>query len=208
MIRVTVLDHGAGNLRSVYRSLAAVGAEVTTSADPQVIAEATHLVVPGQGAFGDCMTRLDRQGLANPIHSHIVSGKPYLGICLGLQILFETGSEGGLHQGLGVLGGTCERIPQRAGAKVPHMGWSQVNGPVGSEVQHAGLVPMLGQWFYFVHSYQVIPKNQALDRVVVHHGGMEIVAAIAKDNVLACQFHPEKSHIAGLSVMRRFLETS
>ena len=208
MKRVVIVDHGAGNLRSVVRAFEAVNAAPMVSNQAQDIRNATHVVVPGQGAFADCMRRLDELGLVHPIMEHIASDKPYLGICLGMQILFEEGHEKGVHRGLGVFSGTCELIPAAPDVTVPHMGWNQIEtllGPVGSSSINETL---LGEWFYFVHSYRVLPSDDAISTAVVRHGNESVVAAVESRKVLACQFHPEKSHDEGLNLLRRFLEWS
>ncbi|MFT7622834.1 MAG: glutamine amidotransferase [Myxococcota bacterium] len=195
--RVTVVDHGAGNIRSVVRALTHVGANVQVSADPDTIASADRLVVPGQGAFGDCMTRLRAQGLVDPITAHIRAERPYLGICLGLQVLFDVGREHGEHQGLGVLAGECIPLPRAPGLKIPHMGWNQIHGTaLGSEAD--------GAWFYFVHGFHVVPDTQDCDATTTDYGG-DFVSAVTRGNLMACQFHPEKSQEAGLGLLRRFL---
>ena len=207
MVAVTVIDHGAGNLRSVIRALSEVGATVTLTNDIDRIRTAGHLVVPGQGAFGDCMTRMQATGLDVAIREHVASGKPYLGICLGLQVLFETGLEHGTWEGLGVFAGTCERIPASAEVKVPHMGWSQLGASTALNVTHPWLRPLSSGWFYFVHSYRVLPAaGSSLECLTVEHGGQPIVAAVARDNVMACQVHPEKSHRDGLALLGSFLK--
>jgi len=207
MVSVTVIDHGAGNLRSVARALEAVGATVQVTGDVNALRDAGWVVFPGQGAFGDCMTRLRATGLQAVIERHIRQGKPYLGICLGLQVLFQTGHERGEWAGLGVLAGSCERLPTLPGVKVPHMGWNQVDSEDCDALQHTWLRSLPREWYYFVHSYRVLPApNQMLERVTVHHDGIPIVAAVARENVMACQFHPEKSHRGGLELLRSFLE--
>ncbi len=193
---VTVVDHGAGNLRSVVRALHHVGASVLVSADAGEVANSDRIVLPGQGAFADCMTRLKAHGLDLAIREHLEKGRPYLGICLGLQVLFETGHEHGEHLGLGVLKGQCRLLNRAPGLKLPHMGWNQVRGTaLGADAD--------GAWFYFVHSYHVVP-SEPLDAVTTHHG-VDFVSAVVRDNITACQFHPEKSQAPGLSLLRRFI---
>ncbi len=193
---ITIVDHGAGNLRSVVRALVHVGADVNISNDPKVVRGADRIVLPGQGAFADCMCRLRDAGLDDAVREHIASERPYLGICLGLQVLFTTGKEHGEHAGLGVIEGECVPLEPAEGLKIPHMGWNQIHGDaLGGEAD--------GAWFYFVHSYHVVPAN-GIAATTTHHGA-EFVSAVARGNLMACQFHPEKSHRAGLDLLSRFL---
>jgi glutamine amidotransferase len=194
-----VVDHGAGNIRSVVRALTHIGARVTVSHDPAEVAAAERIVLPGQGAFGDCMTRLRATGLEDVVKAHIAADKPYLGICLGLQVLFETGLEHGEHQGLGVLPGVCRHIEERPEIKVPHMGWNTANHD-GDAALHA---VVRGEWYYFVHSYVVEPAGPLACAWTTH--GERFVSAVARGNLLAVQFHPEKSDVAGLKLMESFL---
>lgn len=205
---ITVVDVCGGNLRSVQRALEKVGAEVVVTRDPDRILRADKLVVPGQGAFGVFMHGLVEHGLGDALREVIASGKPYLGICLGLQILFETSEE---HldgdrrpiAGLGVLAGEVVRLrPSGAQFKVPHMGWNRV-------VRHAP-EPMLDgipedASVYFVHSFHAVPRDRALVTLEAEHG-MPVTAAIRKDHLFACQFHPEKSQAVGLRILRNFVE--
>lgn len=215
--KVVVLDYGMGNLRSVVRALEAVGAEVTVSAEPATIAAAERLIFPGQGAFGQCMTRLGETGLADAIATFWQHQRPYLGICLGLQILFESSEEHGPVKGLGALAGDVVRFsapassasPDEPRLKVPHMGWNQVR----FERPHP-LVPPLERdettqttqdpWFYFVHSYFVRPADPELVLATSEHGP-RFTVAVAKDALMGVQFHPEKSHTAGLTMLDRFM---
>ena len=195
---VTVVDHGAGNLNSVVRALTHAGADVTVSGDLAVLRRADRLVLPGQGAFGDCMRRLSLGGTADAVREHIAAGRPYLGICLGLQVLFDRGIEHGCHEGLGVLRGEVVPLAPGPGLKVPHMGWNQVHGRLPL-LEAAGPDP----WVYFVHSYHVVPA-EPLDCATTDYGG-PFVSAVARDNVFACQFHPEKSQRAGLAMLEAFV---
>ncbi|MCB9596287.1 MAG: imidazole glycerol phosphate synthase subunit HisH [Sandaracinaceae bacterium] len=201
--RVILADTGMGNLRSVARALERVGAEVTVTPDPDAVRAAPRLVVPGQGGFGECAHALEA-GLGDAVREHIASGRPYLGICLGMQILFEGSEEAPGARGLGVFAGTVDRLasapdpddPTRR-LKIPHMGWNEVEG-------HHPLLPAR-EWFYFVHSFCCVPTDHA---VVVGEAeyGQAVCAAVARDNVFACQFHPEKSQHAGAALLGRFLE--
>lgn len=204
---ITIIDYQMGNLRSVQKALEHVGAEAKITSDPLEIAQAEKLVLPGVGGFGEAMEELRKRDLEAPIREFAASGRPLLGICLGLQLLFETGYEGGTHRGLGILQGDVVRFEGPAfvgagGLKVPHMGWNQVTKRAD--------VPLLddltdGTHFYFVHSYYVRPTDQAIVALTCDYGG-EFCAMIARNNVFATQFHPEKSQQAGLNLLQRFAE--
>lgn len=202
MKRVLLVDTSMGNLRSVARALDRAGAEVTLSADPEAVRGADRVVVPGQGHFRDCAKAL-AGGLGEALRAHVDAGRPYLGICLGMQILFERSEEAEDVAGLGLFPGAVRRFADdlvdtdgRA-LKVPHMGWNVVRGA------H----PLLDAeaWLYFVHSYHCAPADPSLTVGTAEYGA-PFCAAIAKDNVFACQFHPEKSQRAGARVLERFLE--
>ncbi len=199
---IAVVDAGLGNLRSVEKALAHVGAAVRITADPREVAHAERVVVPGQGAFGDCGRALARDApLGRAIVAAIAAGKPYLGICLGLQILFDESEEAPGCRGLGLFAGRVARIPATVGGarlKVPHMGWNAVK-PTGEH-------PLLEieQPFYFVHSYHALPRDPSIVAAVADYGA-GITAAVARANVFAVQFHPEKSQRAGLALLARFL---
>ncbi len=197
---VAVVDSGSGNLRSVERALAASGATPRVTSDPEIVAKAAGIVVPGQGAFGDCVESLRERGLDQAIAEVIQSGRPYFGICLGLQILFESSEESPQSPGLGVLQGGVRRFLPAAG-KVPHMGWNTVSS--------ARSLPLLADipentYFYFTHSYYALPKNDGIVALRCHYGG-SFVAAIQHENIFACQFHPEKSQAAGLKLLKNFV---
>lgn len=206
-VRVVVADLGSGNLRSVEKALAAAGAHATVTADPDAVAAADKLVVPGQGAFGACAAGLDRGGgaLRQAVRAFIASGRPFLGICIGMQLLFERSEESPEAVGFGLLAGTVRRFVDRPGLKIPHMGWNQTRrGPAASAVANA--VPD-GSFFYFVHSYYPDPAR-AEDVALTSDHGQPFCAAVARDNVFACQFHPEKSQGAGLALLRTFASVS
>lgn len=200
-MRVTIVDCGLGNLASVAAAFARVDAAARISADPREVAGAERLVFPGQGAFRDCAAAMAGP-LGEAVRSFLAAGRPYLGICLGLQVLFEESLEGGRWPGLGVLPGRVERIVPRAGEKVPHIGWNDVVqvGP------HAvtGDVPA-GERFYFVHSYAAVPADRSVVLLECDFGERPVAAAVGRDNVLAVQFHPEKSQHAGLRLLERWL---
>jgi glutamine amidotransferase len=198
---IAILDVCSGNLRSVERALAHVGADVVVTHDPDVVARADKLVVPGQGAFGPFMRGIVERQLEAPLRAAIDKGTPYLGICLGLQVLFEHSEEGDVA-GLGILRGRVTRLaPSDPALKIPHMGWNQV--------EHKQPVPGLaeGAYVYFVHSYRVEPADREVVALEATHGET-FCAAIAKDNMSAVQFHPEKSQGVGLALLRAFVEAA
>ncbi len=201
MKRVVVLDLGMGNLRSVGRALERAGATVAISGEPEIVAGADRLVVPGQGHFADC-ARAMAQGLGDACRAHIATGRPYLGLCLGMQILFDESEEAPGLAGLGHFAGRVVRFEEgREEApglrrKVPHMGWNLVRGA------HPLLEPEA--WFYFVHSYHCVPRDPSLTVGSTEYGE-PVCAVVARDNVVACQFHPEKSQHAGARLLARFL---
>jgi len=205
--RVAVADTGSGNLRSVEKALARAGAEVMVTADPDVIAAADKLVVPGQGQFGAVVTGLDREGgaLRQVILEAIRSGKPYLGLCLGLQVLFESSEENPGVRGLGVLPGVVRRFPPDHVLKVPHMGWNRATRrPEGAVLRSPAAAVPDGTYFYFVHSYFAVPARPQDIALETEHG-LTFCSAVARDNVFACQFHPEKSQDAGAALLSAFL---
>jgi len=198
---IAILDVCSGNLRSVERALAHVGADVVVTRDPEVVRRAAKIVVPGQGAFGVFMRGLEDRGLGEVLREAIARGTPYLGICLGLQVLFEHSEEGDVA-GLGVLRGNVTRLsPADPKLKIPHMGWNQV----AQKQAVPGLAD--GAYVYFVHSYRVEPADPAVVALEATHG-VTFCAGIRKDNLLAVQFHPEKSQGVGLSLLRAFVEAA
>ena len=203
--RVAVVDTGTGNLRSVEKALATAGADVLITADPAAVAGADKVVVPGQGAFGGCVAGLSRDGgaLREAVLGAVAAGKPYLGLCLGLQVLFESSEEDPGCPGLGLFPGTVKRFPTTPGLKIPHMGWNETeHGPAASRV--LARTPG-GTSFYFVHSYYAAP-TRAEDVALSATHGITFCAAVARDNVFACQFHPEKSQRAGLELLASFVD--
>lgn len=202
---ITIIDYQMGNLRSVQKAFEHVGVAATISADPHEIAAAEKLVLPGVGGFGEAIGELRRRDLVAPIQDFIASGRPLLGICLGLQLLFETGFEGGSHRGLGILPGEVVRFEGRGfggpdGLKVPHMGWNRVR-----QVREHPLWDGIAQddYFYFVHSYHVVPDDPSVIATTTDYGH-PFVSSIAAANIMAMQFHPEKSQAAGLRILRNF----
>jgi glutamine amidotransferase len=197
---IVIIDYGMANLRSVQKAFEKVGASASISDDPNHIAEAEKIVLPGVGAFRDASARLRDAGWAEPIRDHIRKGKPFLGICLGLQLLFTTSEEDGIHQGLDVFAGTVVRFDPKAGLKVPHMGWNQLRirkqAPLLRDVADQSSV-------YFVHSYYVRPRDTSLIAAETDYP-TPFTSAIWQDNVFATQFHPEKSQKVGLAMLRQF----
>jgi imidazole glycerol-phosphate synthase subunit HisH len=197
---IAIIDYGMGNLRSVSKAFEAVGHQAVVTRDANAIGNASHIVLPGVGAFGDCMANVERYGLAEPIRTAIQSGKPFLGICLGLQLLFEESEEFGIHKGLGIIPGRVRRFEIDPGLKVPHMGWNQVNiqrpCPLFEGIR-------TGDHWYFVHSYFVDPFDRQIAATTTTYG-IPFVSSIWHDNVVACQFHPEKSQAVGLQLIKNF----
>ncbi len=198
---IAILDVCSGNLRSVERALSHVGADVVVTRDAETVRKADKLVVPGQGAFGPFMRGLVERGLGDVLRERIAAGTPYLGICLGLQVLFEHSEEGDCA-GLGILRGEVRRlVPGDRALKIPHMGWNRV----AAKQQVRGIDD--GAFVYFVHSYVVVPSDPSVTALESTHG-VPFCAAIQKDNLFACQFHPEKSQAVGLRMLRTFVEAA
>ncbi|MGH7235119.1 MAG: imidazole glycerol phosphate synthase subunit HisH [Nitrospiraceae bacterium] len=227
---IAIIDYGMGNLRSVQKAFEAAGHQAVVTRERRVLNDASHLVLPGVGAFADCMANLEQYGLIEPIRSAIAGGKPFLGICLGLQLLFTESEEFGRHKGLDLVPGRVKRfpwgpagtdplprgsVPVRAGQapavarlrrepvprlKVPHMGWNALT--ITREAPPLRGVET-GAHFYFVHSYYVEPSDPSVACTMTEYG-IPFVSSIWRDNVFACQFHPEKSQTAGLRIVRNF----
>lgn len=197
---ICVVDYGMGNLRSVQKGLEKVGAVAKITRDPDEIQASERLVLPGVGAFPECMRNLIRLNLVDPILEFINSGRPFLGICLGLQLLFEESDEFGLHEGLKVIPGRVTGFDRDMGLKIPHMGWNQVffckESPIFKDIQD-------GSWFYFVHSYYVAPAEKG-DTAAESEYGIRFTCAVSRNNVHAVQFHPEKSQEIGLKLLKNF----
>jgi glutamine amidotransferase len=202
---VVVADLGSGNLRSVEKALAAVGARVAISDDAATVARADKLVVPGQGAFGACAAGLDRGGgaMREAVRSVIDAGRPFFGICIGMQLLFERSEENPEASGLGILPGRVRRFADGPGLKIPHMGWNRTRRGPAAAAGPAGAVPE-GSYFYFVHSYYPDPARPE-DVALSSQHGADFSCAVGRDNVFGCQFHPEKSQAAGLALLRSFV---
>ena len=202
MAQIIIVDYGMANLRSVQKAFEKLGHAAEIASDVNRVAEADKLVLPGVGAFRDAIAKLNETGLSVPIVSHIRAGKPFLGICLGLQLLFTKSYEDGEYAGLDLLPGEVVRFADVPGLKVPHMGWNQLRikkrAPVLRDVQDGSAV-------YFVHSYYVAPKDAGIIATETDYP-TPFASAIWCDNVFATQFHPEKSQQVGLSMLKAFAE--
>lgn len=197
---IAIIDYGMGNLRSVHKAFEAVGHQAVVTRDAAAIKNASHVVLPGVGAFGDCMANLERYDLIDSVRLAIQSGKPFLGICLGLQLLFTESEEFGRHKGLDIIPGKVRRFAADPMLKVPHMGWNQVMVQRACPL-FAG-IPNGANW-YFVHSYFVDPAEIQIAATTTTYG-IPFASSIWKDNVVACQFHPEKSQAVGLQLIKNF----
>ena len=204
---IAIIDYGMGNLRSVQKAFEKVGYEARVTSDPQVVLAAERIVLPGVGAFRDCIRNLEHGGFIEPILRVIREGRPFLGICLGLQLLFTESEEFGLHRGLDVIPGRVVRFADGLkdgdeDLKVPHMGWNQL--AVKRRPPALAGIPD-GADFYFVHSYYVKPDDPSVVATTTDYGG-EFCSAVWKDNIVATQFHPEKSQEKGLAILKNFGE--
>ena len=194
-----IVDYGAGNLRSVQKAFEHVGVDAVVGSDPRAMADAPGLVLPGVGAFGAAMEQLHTKGLAEPLLERIEAGVPFLGVCLGLQVLFEASEEDPGVAGLGIVPGDVRALP--ATVKVPHIGWNQVEPCIDSDLLDD--IPE-GSAFYFVHSYAVVPRSPGDVLAMTDYDGVTFVSAIEIENVVGVQFHPEKSSTIGLRLYRNF----
>ena len=200
--KIALLDYGMGNLHSASKALSAVGAEVSITNDPKVVAAADKIFFPGVGAMRDCMQGMHEAGIDDVVR-HAVFNKPVLAICVGMQALMQHSEENGGADALGIFEGEVKRFPDVAGLKVPHMGWNQVHQadpshPMWKDIEQDAR-------FYFVHSFYVEPKNADLVAATCDYG-LEFCTAIHQENLFATQFHPEKSHTAGLQLLKNFVE--
>lgn len=199
---IAIIDYDAGNLRSVEKALQYLGKETIVTRDPEQIRKAEKVILPGVGAFGDAMKKLQEYHLDTLIHEIADSGKPLLGICLGLQLLFEESEESPGVEGLGILEGKIRRIPEGEGLKVPHIGWNSLH------LEHNGRlfrnIPE-NSYVYFVHSYYLEAKDPEIVKASTEYG-VHIHASVEKNNLFACQFHPEKSSETGLQILKNFAE--
>lgn len=202
-VEIVVIDYGLGNLRSVTKALEAVGAKADLSNDPEKIVRARGAVLPGVGAFSAGMKNLRSLDLLPAIHRRIAEGKPLLGICLGLQLLFTVSEEHGLHDGLNVIPGRVVRFS--GGLKIPHMGWNTVRPVRRVPATYIFDGVPDDSFFYFVHSYYVLPEDESVVAATTEYG-VEFASAVAKDNLFGVQFHPEKSGDIGLKVLENFVK--
>ena len=203
MMKIAIIDYGMGNLHSAAKALEKVGALVTVTRDPELVRQADKVILPGVGAFGDCMKNLNERGLAPVIHEVIAAGKPFLGICVGLQMLFEGSEEDPGVAGLGIFKGMVRKIAA-PGLKIPHMGWNNLEYRTSSSL-FQGLPP--AAYVYFVHSYHAVPTDESCITAVTDYGG-QVTAAVGRGLVQAVQFHPEKSSAVGLKILANFKEMS
>ena len=199
---IAIVDYGMGNLRSVWKAFESVGHQAVVTRDPATIRNAGHVVLPGVGAFGDCMENLERFDLVEPVRCSIQSGKPFLGICLGLQLLFTQSEEFGVHKGLNIVPGNVRKFALDPALKVPHMGWNQVRTKKTSALT-AGIDE--SSEFYFAHSYH-LKLNEPSALLTETTYGIDFPSAIERDNIFGVQFHPEKSHDAGARLLKNFAD--
>jgi len=199
---LVIVDYGMGNLRSVQKALESIGHIALISSDPKDLGAAQALILPGVGAFGDGMKNIFERGLYEPILAHLKADNPLMGICLGMQLLFETGYEDGEQKGLGWLGGEVVRFSPMPGMKIPHMGWNQIRYE-NSETRFESVSDQ--SYFYFVHAYHVRPTDLEVVATQTDHG-IPFVSSVRKGKLLATQFHPEKSQKPGVELLRYFVE--
>ncbi|MES2659333.1 MAG: imidazole glycerol phosphate synthase subunit HisH [Verrucomicrobiota bacterium] len=202
-MKTGIIDYGGGNLRSVANALRSLGEDPVIIASPDDVGDTTHLLLPGQGEFGDTMQRLDERGLTPFLKNWIAGDRPYFGICVGYQILFDGSEEAPETSGLGILPGTVRRFRDEPGLKIPHMGWNSASATRGDTRVWQGLGD--DPYFYYIHSFY--PEPAAPDVVVAKttYGTQTFAGAVEQGNLFACQFHPEKSQEAGLRLIRNFL---
>jgi glutamine amidotransferase len=199
---IAIIDYGMGNLRSVQKGFEKVGHQAVVTSDPAQVAAAEKVVLPGVGAFEDCIAELRRRDLVRSVHAAIDAGKPFLGICLGLQLLFDVSYENGRHEGLGIFPGEVVRFDLPREYAVPHMGWNQLSIRRPAPIL-AGVAA--GTYVYFVHSYYVVPKDAEVIATETDYG-KPFCSMVWRDNVFATQFHPEKSQAEGLCILKNFAE--
>lgn len=201
MTKVGIVDYGRGNIRSVENAFLAIGADVSLITTPDQLENITHLVVPGQGEFGDCAANLKKQSMFAPIQQWAAENKPYLGICVGYQLIFENGDESPEAEGLGIIAGSVKKFPD-VGLKIPHMGWNSItlsdsSHPIWSELPE-------DPFFYFVHSYYPEPASSESVAATCDYA-LPFAAAVTRGKLIATQFHPEKSQHNGLQLLKNFL---
>ncbi|MFG6335724.1 MAG: imidazole glycerol phosphate synthase subunit HisH [Lachnospiraceae bacterium] len=198
---VAIIDYDAGNIRSVEKAVALLGHEAVVTGDRETILSADHVILPGVGAFGDAMDKLQKSGLVGVIHETADQKIPFLGICLGLQLMFESSEEAPGVEGLGLLPGKIVRIPEGEGVKIPHIGWNSLSFPNPGRL-FQGIAE--GAYVYFVHSYYLQAGDPQIVTAATEYGTL-IHASVERDNLFACQFHPEKSSETGLKILENFL---
>lgn len=199
---IALIDYDAGNIKSVEKALELLGEQVVLTREPEILLGADKVILPGVGSFGDAMENLDRYGLISVIHKIVEKKTPFLGICLGLQLLFESSQESPGVPGLGILKGEILRIPGEEGLKIPHMGWNSLEFPRQGRLFRE--VPA-GSYVYFVHSYYLRAAKEEIVTATTSYGTC-IHASVEKDQVFACQFHPEKSSRVGLQILKNFAD--
>ena len=210
MVAVTVVDFGVGNILSMQRALNHCGGDVSLATAAEAIRDADRLVLPGVGAFGTCIGKLRDSGLTDPILEFARTGRPFLGVCVGMQMMFDASEEYGEHGGLGLLPGRVRRIPSLSATgarlKVPHIGWNNLSAPE-SDSWNKGLLRNFvpNRPVYFVHSFQAEPADSSHRLADCEYGGWRLSAAVFRDNLFGCQFHPEKSGVTGLGILSSFL---
>lgn len=200
MSSIAIIDYGMGNLRSVEKAFEYVGHNAFIANKPDDVLNASHVVLPGVGGFPECMKNLKASGMMDSVYRSVETGKPFLGICLGLQVLFSESEEFGSHKGLDILKGGVVRFRPGTGLKVPHIGWNEIK--ISREIPVLKGIPD-NSYVYFVHSYYVVPSDDAITATVSDYGG-DFVSSVCKDNIFACQFHPEKSQDVGLKILKNF----
>lgn len=199
---IAIIDYDAGNIKSVEKALQFLGEDVCITRDPEEILNAEKVILPGVGAFGDAMEKLHQYNLVDVIHKVVEKKTPFLGICLGLQLLFEKSDESKGVQGLGILKGEICRIPDGDGLKIPHIGWNSLTYPNAGRLYEG--IPE-NSYVYFVHSYYLKAEDDGIVKAATEYGTY-IHASVEQDNVFACQFHPEKSSEVGLQILRNFVK--
>ncbi|MBC8125549.1 MAG: imidazole glycerol phosphate synthase subunit HisH [Gloeobacteraceae cyanobacterium ES-bin-144] len=202
-MKIGIIDYGGGNLRSVANALRALGQEPIIIGSPSEVADATHIILPGQGAFGDTMERLDARDMVSFLKNWMAEDKPYFGICVGYQILFDGSEEAPGIDGLGIVSGMVRRFVDEPGLKIPHMGWNSAVSKRGESPvwKSLGVEP----YFYYVHSYFPAPNDPQVIVSETTYGTQVFAAAVEQGNLFACQFHPEKSQEAGIQLIRNFM---
>lgn len=199
---IAIIDYDAGNMKSVEKALQFLGCEVIVTRDADILLNADKVILPGVGNFGDAMARLNEYGLVDVIHKIVDKGTPFLGICLGLQLLFDSSEESEGVKGLGILKGRIVRFPDKAGYKIPQIGWNSLEIKPGAKLFKG--IPNQS-YVYFVHSYYLVAEDENIVAATSDYAAL-VHASVEKDNVFACQFHPEKSSEVGLTILRNFAE--